>query len=120
MSVDCFDSEPVDVHQSGMRRARKEHRCHACRELIRRGDLYHYTFLVFEGETEQTKRCARCELMWRALSAKMTSGDEWCHEALDCGHSYRERFGEDPPEEIARLAFVTPAEAQALLAGGAQ
>lgn len=113
MSVDCGDEYP-DVYSNGLRRARKEHECDACAETIRRGDRYHYTFCVFEGSANTTKRCARCELMYRAL-LPLIDDESTCDPELNCGHTFENNFGEAPPPELARLAFVTPDEAQALL-----
>ncbi len=114
MSVDCGD-EYADVHEEGVRRARKDRPCNACRETIKRGDLYHCTRTLFEGSWETISRCARCEQMYRLL-LPMMGEDETCDPNLNCGHEFRQRFGEDPPPELAALAFMTPAEAQALLA----
>src|SRR5579872_1590933 len=115
-----FDAdEYCEVWSEKIRRARKEHECSACKETIRRGDLYSYTFSVFEGSAQDAlRRCARCEIIYRSLinlhsEHGIHSG---VHPELDCGHSFREIFSEDPPPELARLAFLTASEAQAELA----
>lgn len=115
MSCECGDDYP-SVHSSGIRRARVEHKCSACSETIRRGDRYHYTFIVFDGEPDETKRCARCEVMYRALVAKHRGIEDFtCDPELKCGHTWEENFDDPLPPEMARLAFVTADEAQALL-----
>lgn len=115
MSVDTFDAEPWDVYSGvQIRRARKDHFCSACGETIHRGDLYSYTFGVFDGATEQVKRCARCELIFRHLDS-LTGPDEAVDRELNCGHTYEYRHGEPPPEDIAALAFALRIEAQAQL-----
>lgn len=113
VDTDSFDG-PNEVQRHSIVRARKEHKCSACHEPIRRGDLYSYSFFVFEGDTSTVKRCARCETIYREVSARL---DRYSvpEERLNCGHTWQENFGEDPPPEIAALAFVTPAEAQGRL-----
>lgn len=93
--------------------ARKEHRCKACGETVRPGYRYHTTFYVFDGDAHRVKRCERCQLIFEHLSARMqTEGEdeEFCDEALACGHEYRERWGEAPPEWLAALAFWRPGD----------
>lgn len=99
MSVDTYDCEPWDVYPTeSERRARKDHVCHCCAETIRRGDLYHYEFAVFEGRPEHLlKRHSGME-------------DAAVDRELKCGHSYKEVFGEEPTNEIAALAFALPGE----------
>lgn len=110
MSVDCYDCEPFDVNRTCRRRARKEHKCCACGGVIERGQLYTYSFTVFEGSAEGLHRCARCDAIYEHLCSLHTAGEDWPDWRLACGHEYRERWGEDPPAEVARLAFMTPAE----------
>ena len=38
---------------------------------------------------------------------------DWPDIALNCGHEFKERWGVEPPPDLARLAFLTPAEVQA-------
>lgn len=114
VDVDSFDGTN-EVQDCRIQRARKDHKCSACHEAIRRGDLYSYSVFVFDGEISVVKRCARCETIYREVSERMDSYSVPA-EKLDCGHTWQENFGEDPPPEIARLAFVTPEEAQGLLA----
>ncbi len=37
---------------------------------------------------------------------------DWPDIALNCGHEFKERWGVEPPPELARLAFMTQAEMQ--------
>ncbi len=120
MSTYCGDGEPVVVHENRRRRARKEHKCSACRETIRVGDFYFNEFSVWDGNTETVKRCARCEQIFQALCMLHRTekrGDEtWPASRLDCGDSFQDVFDRDPPPELAELAFLTADEMQARLA----
>lgn len=90
--------------------ARKAHVCSACGETIERGNRYHTTFSVFDGIANQVKRCERCQTIFAHLSSLMTDPEEFCDERLACGHEYVERWSEEPPPEIAALAFWLPGE----------
>jgi hypothetical protein len=70
VSVDTYDGEPVTVYSQRLIRARKDHRCRACGEPIRRGDLYSYTFAVWDGQRLVVRRCARCELLYEHLAVR--------------------------------------------------
>lgn len=89
--------------------ARKPHKCHACGETIRSGDRYARVFFVWEGEPDTVKRCMRCEKIHAHLVDR-GNGDTYPAERLDCGESYQDHWGEDPPDEIAALAFALPGE----------
>ena len=105
----CLDSDVGEPVVDGWRKARKEHVCFACRETIRAGDRYHYTSQIDKGEFNQFKHCARC---WAICGAILEAGAESVQYDLRCGVSWQEAFGENPPDEVARLAFLTPDEAQ--------
>ena len=107
MSEYCDGDERADVHESEWRRANKPHKCKACGLTIEPGQLYHRTAMLFDGSWEAWKRCARCQAIFEHLEGLMDS-DEYCNPTLSCGHEYRERWGEDPPPEIAALAFWLP------------
>jgi hypothetical protein len=113
VDVDSFDG-CNDVERHAVQRARKPHTCSACSEVIRPGDLYSYSVFVYEGSTSIVKRCARCELLYYEIAERLPS-HEVVEESLNCGHTWEDNFSETPPPNVARLAFVTPAEAQALL-----
>jgi hypothetical protein len=105
------DGEYCPVWTESSPVARKEHRCHACGETIRVGDRYRYIFSVFDGDGNTTKRCVRCQAIFEHLSSRMKDDqDEYCNDRLACGHGYRERWEEDPPPEIAALAFWLPGD----------
>lgn len=98
-------------------KARKQHDCCACELPIRVGDIYERIAFKWEGQVECLKRCLRCSAIASALHEKQRHSDSFDHEgiayALDCGHEWEENFGEPPPPEIARLAFMLPDEIQA-------
>jgi hypothetical protein len=107
------DGDPVDVCESEWRKARKLHTCSACSEAISPSQKYHRTAILFEGQWQITARCERCEAIFRHLVAKIQKRgecDEYCDMELNCGHEYRERWNEDPPPEIAALAFWRPGD----------
>jgi hypothetical protein len=114
------DGYSNDVETESYHKARKEHVCCACGETIRKGDRYRKTFVVFEGDVDTYKHCLRCATLMDAISKRIRDGERNYEEAvaweLDCGHTWQENFDEEPPEEIARLAFLTPDEMQRELA----
>ncbi len=110
MSIDVYDCEPFTVNRTSQHRARKEWVCCACREVIARGQLYTYSFTIHDGQTNELRRCARCDAIYEHLCELHKDGDDWPDWELNCGHTYQERWEREPPEEIARLAFMTPAE----------
>jgi hypothetical protein len=69
VSLSCDDGEPVVVENRCVRRARKQHKCCACRRLIEPGQLYAYNFLVWDGAGHTYRRCGACEKTWRHLLA---------------------------------------------------
>lgn len=97
-------------------RARKPHVCCACKEQISAGDVYRRSVVISDDRHHpfnHYKHCLRCATMLDAIR------DERPHDAiawkLDCGEDWFDTIGE-LPDEIAKLAFLTPAEAQAQLA----
>lgn len=126
MSVDCDGGERPEVWNEKANRARIAHKCSACSETIRPGDLYHYTFYIFDGVSNTTRRCARCETLYRAL-VKLHAKEQpevedvtepGVHPELECGHTFEQVFKREPPPQLARLAFMTPDEMQLELAAG--
>jgi len=123
MSMSCDDGESVENYQSGHVVARVEHGCACCPELIRPGDTHYRASWLYEGKYETFRRCARCHLLYLALvklhkERKIVDdfGDLMgVDPELNCGHTFEKIFGHEPPEELARLAFLTPGEVQALL-----
>ena len=61
-----YDDHVTELER-GWRKARKEHRCFACRETIRAGDRYHVIAQVYDGGLSRVKHCARCWAMVKAL-----------------------------------------------------
>ena len=108
----CFDYEPSDFRVDAWVKARKWHRCFACRETIRGGDMHHVVSQKSDGEIGRYRHCARC---WAIIEALWAAGAESVAWDLDCGETWEENF-DDLPEHVAALAFETPDEAQARLA----
>lgn len=100
--------------------ARKPHKCSACHGDIRKGDRYSYTAFVFEGEVETIKRCLRCEYIYQTLRNDLGAGrisdedTDYIEPRLDCGHRYEDTHAEPMPDHLARVAFMTLDEIQAL------
>ena len=109
--------EIYDAYGEARVRARKVHECDACGDPIRRGDLYTKVGIVWGRSAETVKRCLRCQAIHKHLRA-LDPGNLWPDERLNCGEDYRDHWGDDPPPEIARLAFMTPDEMQRELAQG--
>jgi hypothetical protein len=111
----CDLGEPdeyPDVYVSEWHRARKQHKCCACDEKILPRERYHFLKHLFEGIWEDWKHCARC---WAICQALWRASDGGSIELeLNCGKVWR-----DPPEHVARLAFLSRAEAQELAGGSA-
>lgn len=111
MSISLDDCEPWQVHpEERKRRARKEHVCYCCAETIRVGDQYVYEFGVFDRRPDEVKRCLRCQAIYEHLLSRHMSDDSTVDRELKCGHSYKEVFSEEPPEDIAALAFALPGD----------
>lgn len=103
--------------------ARKPHACCACGETIRPGDRYLDLTTIHRGDLRAYKRCLRCDAIHVHLVANVDAagdrGEWWPAEALDCGNRYEDEWGGPPPDDISRLAFLTPDEAQSLFAPAA-
>lgn len=107
------DGDPAAVYETEWRKARKEHTCDACSESIRPGARYLRTFVVHDGNAYSIRRCERCQAIHAHLSARIRAegdSEEFCDDELNCGHDYRDRWDEEPPEEIAALAFWRPGD----------
>lgn len=101
--------EYYSVYRETEHKARKAHVCCACDEAIPPGAKYTDVFLVFDGDIDSLKRCARCQAIHEHLR-NLDPGEMWPAERLDCGEEYRQHWGHEPPLEIARLAFLLPGE----------
>lgn len=111
MSSWCGDFETYDVQVNESPRARKPRKCMACKETIRVGDRYYRFKGLFDRKWDVYERCARCQKLFDHLSDRMRGdSEEFCDPLLNCGHTYQERWREEPPPEIAALAFALPGE----------
>lgn len=109
--------EIYSVYRETLRCARKAHTCDACGETIQPRHRYYSVAAVFQGEVESAKRCLRCQEIHVHLRT-LAPGDMWPDEALNCGTDYEDEWG-DLPDDVARLAFLSQDEAQALGKDGA-
>lgn len=122
MSRSCDES--YDVYDERRVRARKAHRCGACRETIAAGHYYMRVGVVYDGSASAIRRCLRCQALHVHLRKRCHdmaadernrygySGDTmWPDEELNCGLAYEDEWG-DLPDEIAALAFMTGADMQ--------
>jgi hypothetical protein len=101
-----------DVYEEIGRTARKPRRCSACNETIRPGNKYIYVAMLYDGEWSNVTRCLRCQRIHDHLKSRCRDSHDqlWPNERLNCGESYQAIWEEDPPEEIAALAFALPGE----------
>jgi len=97
-----------EVYCETRRKAKKEHVCDACSDRIRVGTYFWYVFYVFEDRTYTVKRCERCQAIHVHLRGM--NEDTWPDEKLSCGEEYRQHWGQEPPPEIAALAFALPGD----------
>ena len=104
--------ERYDVYDERRRVAACSHTCDACKETIRRGDMYYAIGLVWDRTAWSYKRCLRCQQIHEHLRSLGHVENMWPDERLDCGEEYREHWGCEPPPEIAALAFKTADEIQ--------
>jgi hypothetical protein len=102
------DGDAPSASSDRWRTARKEHQCCGCGETIRRGDRYHFTSGIWDGEPASFKHCARCYAMWEALVDRADAREVVRYD-LSCDDEWR-----DPPDDVAALAFMTPDEGQTL------
>lgn len=103
-----------EVYRTEKRRARKPHKCCACGIDIRIGDKYIHVFAAGDGDIFKYDRCLRCEFIFKEIQNR--SPYDAISDTLSCGHTWEENFGEPPPPEIARLAFISADEMQSELA----
>lgn len=109
----CGDpDEYADVYHRRFRKARKPHRCYACRETIRAEDYYQYTSGVFDGRGFDYKHCIRCS---RTLNLLDEITGEPADIDLNCGQVY-----DGDNKELISMAFLTPDEGQEWVRGQLQ
>ncbi len=82
--------------------ARKPHACYACGEAITAGSRYHFDVEICDGSLQSFKHCVRC---WKMVEALWRTGIHWVDFSLACGEIW-----DDPPPEVAALAFALPGE----------
>jgi hypothetical protein len=102
---DAYYDEPVEVWHETTHRARKEHRCWGCREMISPGATYQRTAIVFDGEAYARKHCMRCAKLLAALRERDPEAFNTDTLDLNCGEVWT-----DPPEDVAALAFALPGD----------
>lgn len=109
----CYEvDELYSVYDEQNPKARKEHKCQACGETIKRKHTYWSVGALFEGRWETIVRCERCQYLHQHLRGL---GDLWPDERLNCGETYQQVWGEEPPDDITALAFVTQDEMQRMV-----
>lgn len=101
---DGYDDVDVAFERGAWRRANREHVCFACEETIRKGDRHHYHTGRFEGEWHSFRHCARCWGMIDHLGGRVEGPVQL---DLNCGEVW-----ENPPDDVAALAFMTRDEMQ--------
>ena len=112
----------VPVRLSPQASPKRRKPCSACGEIIRTGQRYVYerNSWIDDGGylgSRSVRRCLRCQIIYAHLAERMNAQAhdlEAPDMRLDCGHSYRDVWGEDAPEWLARLAFMTGEELQEL------
>ncbi len=107
----CIDECYAIYNETHITKSRKPHKCDACEETIPVGHHYWRVFILFDGEKQTVKRCMRYQEIHKHLRS-LAPGETWPAEKLDCGESYMDHWGKEPPEEVARLAFALPGELQ--------
>ena len=110
--MDCSDGEPIEFSATRYPRASRPYKCQACEEQIPCGCRYAYIAEKWDGEVNTMRRCLRCDGIYQHLLKKWRAGDnpDPPDPYLACGHEYSEVHGEEPPPEIAALAFALPGE----------
>lgn len=59
--MDCYcDFDPPSVFRSAKHKARKTYRCYECRHPIVPGDLYEYSWGIWDGEPSEHHICSDC------------------------------------------------------------
>lgn len=112
MSYYC--DEYYSLYKEKRLKARKEHKCDACGEVVSVGHYYFRITMIFDGQASAVKRCLRCQALHKHLRKK-EPGEMWPDERLSCGMDYKKEWGEDPPLEVEMLAFISQEESQRML-----
>jgi hypothetical protein len=99
--------EGPDVWSSKVRKARKEHKCYACRETIPVGARYRYSSGLWDGSWGDCKHCDGC---WHVLDVLMRRSREPVDLGLDCGETWESVFDDPPPDSVVEAIFARPGE----------
>lgn len=57
---ETFDGDPVEWSATRIVKARKEHKCCECRDVIRVGERHELIVLKLDGQFNQQRTCAFC------------------------------------------------------------
>jgi len=61
MSLMCgCDGDRPSVYRTELRKARKQYKCGECYSVINKGDIYDYTFSVWDGSVYVDRMCEKC------------------------------------------------------------
>ncbi len=58
----AVDYDVADVYYQKDRKSRKEHTCTECHRTIKKGEMYRYTFGVWERQVSTFRTCSNCLL----------------------------------------------------------
>ena len=110
-----YADEQCSITHTARHAAKTPHKCTACQEGIQPGNIYHRDAFLYDGTWSVVRRCLRCEAIYKHLCVRRENDrtadrSEFVDPALDCGHTYRERWNGDPPPHIAALAFALSGE----------
>ncbi len=65
-SCPCLNfDESYIVYDTKVRKARKEHKCCECGEIIKSGENYQYASGLYDGNWDHHKTCLFCVAVWR-------------------------------------------------------
>jgi hypothetical protein len=86
MEASCpcdLDLEPITVHRTKIRKARKGHKCDECGADIKRGDHYHVHTGRCDGSWFTVKNCKECEQIREDYGCRCIGDlDTMVHECL--------------------------------------
>lgn len=95
---DC-DCEPPKLYEEREQRARKEHKCCECRQIIKIGEKYHSAGGIWVDRFSRYKWCANCDALRRTWFEQTDDcvcfGElhSWCEQAeLSCRVSRKAFF----------------------------
>ena len=71
------DNDYTEAYVAHNRKARKDHRCYECGELIKRGEIYEEVTGIWDGRPDRFRTCRACLSVREALFCK-----SWCHGGI--------------------------------------